>query len=80
MHPQLAEEFELIKVFMNADNHGAVKTLVIALNHWERMVFEIFVAHFQQRQRKDVPHTSTHCRALLHAHLMCVPMSHELKE
>ena len=58
--PQLAEE---LKVFMNADDPGAAETLVNALNHWQRMVFEIFVAHFQQQQPKDVPDISTHCRA-----------------
>ena len=54
---------EELKAFMNADDPGAAETLVNALNHWQRMVFEIFVAHFQQQQPKDVPDISTHCRA-----------------
>ena len=58
--PQLAEE---LKAFMNANDPGAAETLVNALNHWQRMVFEIFVAHFQQQQPKDVLDISTHCRA-----------------
>ena len=60
MDPQLAEE---LKAFMNADDPGAAETLVNALNHWQRMVFEIFVAHFQQQRPKDVPHISSHCQA-----------------
>ena len=60
MDPQLAEE---LKAFMNADDPGPAETLVNALNHWQRMVFEIFVANFQQQQPKDVPDISTHCRA-----------------
>ena len=60
MDPQLAEE---LRAFMNADDAGAADTLVNALNHWQRMVFEIFVAHFQQQQPKDVLDISTHCRA-----------------
>ena len=58
--PQLAEE---LKAFMNADDPGAAETLVNALNHWQRMVFEIFVAHFQTQQAKDVPDISMHCQA-----------------
>ena len=60
MDPQLAEE---LKAFLNADDPGAADTLVNALNHWQRMVFEIFVAHFQEQQSKDVLDISTHCRA-----------------
>ena len=60
MDPQLAEE---LRAFMNADDPGAAETLVNALNHWQRMVFEIFVAHFQQQQPNDVLDISTHCRA-----------------
>ena len=60
MDAQLTEE---LKAFMNADDPGAAETLVNALNHWQRMVFEIFVAHFQQPQPKHVPDISTHCRA-----------------
>ena len=60
LDPQWAEE---LKAFMNADDPGAAKTLVNALNHWQRMVFEIFVAHFQQQQPKDVLDISTPCRA-----------------
>ena len=60
LDPQLAEE---LKAFMNANDPAAAETLVNALNHWQRMVFEIFVAHFQQRQPKDALDISTHCRA-----------------
>ena len=60
MDPQLAEE---LKAFMNADDPGAAETLVNALNHWQRMVFQILVAHFQPQQPKDVPDISMHCRA-----------------
>ena len=58
--PQLVED---LKAFVNADDPGAAETLVNALNHWQRMVFEIFVAHFQHQQPKDVPNISTQCRA-----------------
>ena len=60
MDPKFAED---LKAFMNADDPGAAETLVHAPNHWQHMVFEIFVAHFQQQQPKDVPVISTHCRA-----------------
>ena len=60
MDPQWAEE---LKAFMNAYNPIAAEALVNALNHWQRMVFEIFVADFQRLQPKDVPDISTHCRA-----------------
>ena len=60
MDPQLAEE---LKAFMNADDPRAAETLVNALNHWQGMVCEIFVAHFQQQQPKDVQDISTHCQA-----------------
>ena len=43
LDPQLAGE---LKAFMNANDPAAAETLVNALNHWQRMVFEIFVAHF----------------------------------
>ena len=68
MDPQLAEE---LKAFMNADDPGAAETLVNALNNWQRMVFEIFVAHFQQRQPKDVPHISPHCWASIAGTRLC---------
>ena len=60
MDPQLVEE---LKAFMNADDPGAAETLVNALHHWQHMVFEIFVAHLQQQQPRDVPDISAHCRA-----------------
>ena len=70
MDPQLAEE---LKAFVNADDSGAADTLVNALNHWQRMVFEIFVAHFPQQQPKGVPDISTHCRASIadSTHQLC---------
>ena len=60
MDPQSAEE---LKAYMNADDPGAAETLVNTINHWQRMVFKIFVAHFQQQQPKDVLDISTHCPA-----------------
>ena len=70
MDPQLAEE---LKAFMNADDPGAAETLVNAVNHWQRMVFEIFVAHFQQQQPKDVPDMKRYPEPMAHGPEACEP-------